>query len=167
MGEHLSALAHRAYGLRGCIYRLSKPPPRRVEWRFRIDSSRVVRDLETYFDQSWKAQTWRVARPIFRCRSRVIRALLRGYMDADGYVHASLARGVRVDSVNRRGLMDIQRLFRMLGINGRLYRMRNRKLWILQITRRQYVTRYQELVGFSIEHKAEAVRTISKQYRHH
>lgn len=64
-----------------------------------------------YFDPSWVAQTWRVVAPIFDAPDESVQGLLRGYMDADGFVHMSNTKGVRVESVNEKGIGDIGLLF--------------------------------------------------------
>ena len=164
-GTRLSTLAFRAYGLRGSIYFQRKTPPRRPEWRFTISSRRVVEDLLPFFDPAWRAETWRVAPPILGASKKSIQDLLRGYMDADGFVHSSNTRGVRVESVNEKGLIDIQFLLGKLGIEARLYARKTRAVWTLQISRKENVLRYRKLIGFSLLHKKEALNVICKKYR--
>jgi intein/homing endonuclease len=163
-GEHLSDLAFRAYGLRGSTYPLKKPYPRQPEWRFSISSPRVVKDLLPYFDPAWRAATWRIVPAILESPKTSIRALLRGYMDADGFVHKSSTRGVRVESVNENGINDVLVLFGKLGIEGRIYRRKSKKVWALQISRKRNISRYRKLVGFSQPHKSKALDNVWKQY---
>jgi len=163
-GKHLSDLAFRAYGLRGSNYLLQKPWPRQPEWRFSISSPRVVKDLLPYFDPMWRAGTWRIVPAIFEAPKASICSLLRGYMDADGFVHKSPTRGVRVESVNENGINDVLGLFAKLGIRARIYRRKSRNVWTLQIGRRQNISRYRELVGFSLPHKSTALDTVWQHY---
>lgn len=163
-GKHLSNLAFRAYGLRGCTYSVKKIPPRKPEWRFTISSPRVIRDLMPYFDPAWRSNTWQVAPAVFEAQTKVIEGLLRGYMDADGFVHISNTRGLRVESVNKNGLLDIQVLLAKLGIKSRIYPRRTRRAWALQISRKHNVSTYRKLVGFSLAHKTQALNAICNLY---
>jgi len=164
-GKHLSDLAFRAYELHGCTYSLKKTPPRKTEWRFTISSPRVIRDLMPYFDTSWTGKTWKIAPAFFETQTEIIAGLLRGYMDADGFVHISNTRGVRVESVNKDGLLGIQLLLAKLGIESRIYTRKSRRAWALQISRKQNVSGYRELVGFSLPHKTRALRSICNLYK--
>jgi hypothetical protein len=163
-GKHLSDLTFRAYGLRGCTYGVKKIPPRKTEWRFTISSPRVVQDLLPYFDPVWRSRTWQVASAFFEAQNKIVEGLLRGYMDADGFVHTSNTRGVRVESVNKNGLLDIQVLFAKLGIESTIYPRRSRRAWTLQISRKYNVSSYRRLVGFSLNHKAQALNAICSIY---
>ena len=164
-GEHLSALTFRAYGLRGCIYVLRKPPPRKSEWRFTVSSSRVVQDLSAYLSIGYNARTWAICPAMKEAKTETIRGLLRGYMDADGFAHSSNTRGVRDESVNGRGLREVAQLFSKLGIDSRLYRRRANRVWAVQITRKPNVMRYRWLVGFSLSHKKKALDTVCTLYK--
>jgi hypothetical protein len=86
-------------------------------------------------------------------------------MDADGFVHLSNTRGVRVESINERGLADIRFLFDKLGIKACIYRRKSRRVWALQISRKENVMKYRELVGFSLPHKIHALDSICGLYK--
>ena len=164
-GSHLSALTLKAYGLRGCTYALRKPPPRRTEWRFTVSSSRAVRDLSAYLNIGCNARTWRISAALMDASTQTVSGLLRGYMDADGFVHSSNTRGVRVHSVNEAGLRQVSELFSKLEISSRMYLIRTTQVWALQITRQENVLRYRQLVGFSLAHKKRALDSICRRYR--
>jgi hypothetical protein len=165
-GKHLSALTFRAYGLRGCTYGLRKPPPLKTEWRFTVSSSRVVRDLSAYLNIGCNARNWTIGAALMEAPAQTISGLLRGYMDADGFVHSSNTRGVRVHSVNESGLRQISELFAKLGINSRTYTylIRTTRVWALQISRQENVLKYRQLIGFSLAHKRKALDDICKRY---
>lgn len=163
-GKHLSALTYRAYGLRGCTYALRKPPPRKTEWRFTVSSSRAVGDPNAYLNVGCNARNWTICPGLMEAPVQTISGLLRGYMDADGFVHSSNTRGVRVHSVNEKGLSQISELFSKLGISSRMYLITTNQAWALQITREENVIKYRQLVGFSLAHKRKALDTICRHY---
>jgi hypothetical protein len=106
------------------------------------------RYLMPYFDPAWTSNTWQVASPFFEARLEVIEGFLRGYMDADGLVHVSNTRGVRVESDIKSGLLDIQRLLARLSIESKVYQRKSSRAWALQISRKHNVATYRELIGF-------------------
>jgi len=162
-GKHLSELTFKAYGLRGSTYAVRKPPPRKTEWRFAVSSTRVVRDLGAYLNIGCNARNWIILPDMMKASMDSIGALLRGYMDADGFVHSSNTKGVRVHSVNQEGLRQVSELFANLGIGSRTYPLAH-KVWALQISRKENVLKYREMVGFSLPHKKRALETICLSY---
>ena len=164
-GKHLSALTFKAYGLRGCTYNLRKPAPRKTEWRFTVSSSRVVRDLGLYLKIGSNARNWSICPDLMEASVKTISGLLRGYMHADGFVHSSNTRGVRVHSVNEASLRQVSELFSRLGIRSNIYLIRRHRVWALQITRKKNVLEYRRLVGFSLAHKRKTLDAICRHYR--
>ena len=157
-GHHLSELVFKAYGIRGNIYRDKR------QWIFNITSARVVRDLMNWYDSAWNSHSWRVPAETFDSSDQVKRKLLRGYCDADGSPIFNKSRRqplIKIESVNHKVLLDVNRVFHELGYNTHVWReSKTRKTWGLYITRIGELRRFRQEIGFSITRKQSRLLEI-------
>jgi len=82
-GLHISDLIFRGYGLRGSVCYDKN------EWRFHSSSTRVLKDLSSYYDPNWNARRWRINPALLDSSVEIRRKFARGYFDADGYPYFS------------------------------------------------------------------------------
>jgi len=157
-GQHISDLIFRNYGLRGSICYDKN------EWRFHSSSTRVFKDLSSYYDPTWNARKWRINPAVLNSAAPIRRSFARGYFDADGYPYFSKSRDkvfVQINSVNKKGLEDMRELLRSLGYNPGLYRRyKKREVWEVTIQRKSEVIRFYSEIGFSIRRKQGKLRRM-------
>jgi intein/homing endonuclease len=157
-GSHISDLIFQGYGLRGSVCY------DRNEWRFHSSSTRVFKELSSYYDPSWNARKWRINTELLGSSGEVRRRFARGYFDADGYPYFSKSRKkvlVQINSVNKNGLNGMRHLLLSLGYRPGLYRRyKKRDVWEVTIQRKSEVIRFSREIGFSIRRKQQKLRRM-------
>lgn len=123
----------------------------------------VCRDLLSY--GKFGCYRWRVPSEILNNRRlRLSAAFLRGFFDSEGSVGSYQVNAV---SVNQRGLKDIRKLLAKLGIESRVYSIRNKAYFIIRISHRRNLRLFEKHVGFTAQRKQakleQMVRNIKWQ----
>jgi len=130
---------------------------KRNSFKAYITSEIISKDLLRY--GKFGTFEWRVPKGILNGNDKkVISNFLRGMYDSEGTVSKS---SIALSSVNKKGLGDISKLLKILGIKSSIYMYRN-KYYNLYIFRKERFKIYKEKVGFTIKRKENRLNEVLK-----
>jgi intein/homing endonuclease len=113
---------------------------------------------------------WRISKELMSSSADVATALLRGYFDAEAcvcfYIYKRAdgkdksSRGIRIETVNQRGLSQIFLVLKRLGIHATMHEYTKKKTEILSIHRFLAIQKFHDLIGFGIRRKQRTLENM-------
>jgi intein/homing endonuclease len=124
-----------------------------------IDSKPLVNDILSF--SKLGTLDWELPKKLLKNNKNKIE-WLRAFFDAEAHVHKKY---IRVQSVNQKGLEEVQGLLKELNIHSKIYyykpkNPKHNKVFMLTIHRKESQRRYAYLIGFN--HMIKLKKLISK-----
>ena len=91
---------------------------------------------------------------------------IRAFADCEGTVqNSNYDRFIAMDSVNLKGLKDVLKELKKLGINGNFYNIKGGSSYRIKIFRKDNLQKFNKLIGFLHPIKQEKLSLAIKSYR--
>lgn len=103
---------------------------------------KMLTERYTYYSDSWFMP---------KLKKKLLKPWLRAYFDCDGWVYVMTAknRKIGLESINRRGILEIKSaLFKKFGIESTLKNRKNKKIWSLAICSKTSIAKFAKNIGF-------------------
>jgi len=128
-------------------------------FRVYLDSKPIVKDLIKI--GTFGTMTWTIPSFVLENNTNKIE-WIRAFFDCEAHIHRKY---IRVQSVNRKGLLHLKMLLKDLGINSRIYKYEPKnKNWntnfMLTIYRKQDKEKYMDIIGFNHTAKFKRLNKI-------
>lgn len=143
-------------------YRISKN-----YYQLRFTSRPLVRFILQEFPEAKKTNDFSVPLKILQSPPDAAAGFLRGIFDAEGFVHTTNNHGVGIALINKTFIQQLQLLLLRFSIISSFYAYDNKKnpyskkpIFKLQITDKESLIHYRELIGFTSEKKSTLLNQL-------
>jgi hypothetical protein len=128
-------------------------PPVSSNGTMRLYRLEIVRDIRKY--SRFGSKKWSVPFQISRGKDKIKKKLFcRAYFDGEGFVYVE-RKVIRVDSINKKGLLGVQKLLEDLGVSSKFFDYKNR----FRITIKD-IKNYHTKIGFFHPMKKEKLKML-------
>lgn len=134
--------------------------PKIAHGRARVYSKDVYSMLTkewNFYSDSWKLP---------EIKGRCLNLWLRAFFDCEGWVELDGRKNRRIglDSINKKGLIQVQSSLKLIGINSKIRKIANRSTWRLQIFGKNNIEKFSQEVGFLHQTKKKKLQEIVSSY---
>jgi len=134
--------------------------PKIGDGRARVFSKDIYQKLTeewNFYSDSWKLP---------EIGGKCLNLWLRAFFDCEGWVECTSRKNRRIglDSINRRGLIQMQNSLSLIGINSKIRKVEKRSTWRLQIFGKDNIEKFSQEIGFLHPGKKEKLQEMINSY---
>ncbi|MBN2367575.1 helix-turn-helix domain-containing protein [Candidatus Woesearchaeota archaeon] len=134
-------------------------------WQLRVNGKPLVRFFKHEFPEIRKATSSSVPEKVLISDNNIVASFIKGFFDAEGY--ANIDRGIALGIHNKKLVQQLQMLFLRFGIIASTNEYDNRRnpysnhtRFTLNITEKESLKLFQEVIGFSSKEKSEKLKMV-------